>query len=96
MTALYAEFTALEGQERAVAALVAALTVDVRAEEGCVVFDPFTRADNPRAYVVFEVYRDAAAFEVHLGSLHCHRFNAALRGLVEGGASTLERLDPVA
>lgn len=96
MTALYAEFTAVAGHEHEVATLVAALTRDVRAEAGCVVFDPFTRADNPRAYVVFEVYRDAAAFEAHLGSLHCRRFNAALAGLVEGGVSTLERLDPVA
>ncbi len=96
MTALYAEFTAKPGREQEVATLVACLTGDVRAEEGCVVFDPFTRAENPRAYVVFEVYRDAAAFEIHLASPHSRRFNAALMGLIEGGTSTLERLDPVA
>ena len=96
MKALYAEFTARTGREERVAALVAALATDVRNEAGCLLFDPYTRFEQPRAYVVFEVYRDAQAFEDHLASLHSRRFNAALGELIEGPGSTLAWLEPVA
>lgn len=96
MKALYAEFTARTRCEVRVAALVAALATDARSKPGCLLFDAYTRCEQPRAYVVFEVYRDVQAFEDHLASLHSRRFNAALGELIEGPGSTLEWLDPVA
>jgi quinol monooxygenase YgiN len=96
MKALYAEFTVLEGCEQPVAELVAQLAVDVRAEDGCVMFDPFTRTANPRAYVIFEIYRDEQAFVEHQQTPHSRRFNAALTDLIQGDGSTLEWLVRVA
>ncbi len=96
MKALYAEFTAREGCEQPVAELITQLASDVRAEDGCVLFDPFTRTASPRSYVVFEIYDDEQAFEQHQRSLHSRRFNAALTDLIEGDGSTLQWLVPVA
>lgn len=96
MKALYAEFTARPGCEAELAELVRQLTQDVRREPGNVLFDPFTRSAAPRSYVVFEVYRDEDAFRAHLHSEHSLKFNARLADLIEGTASTLEWLDPVA
>lgn len=93
---LYAEFTARPGCEAALAALVRDLTDAVRAEPGCLRFEPFTRAENPRAYVVFERYRDEAAFQEHLASEHSRAFNAALPELIDGPGSTLAWLTGVA
>jgi len=96
MKALYAEFTAVPGREHELAELVRQLTVDVRNEPGNVAFEPFTRADAPRSYIVFEIYRDDDAFEAHLASAHSRAFNARLSTLIEGTASTLKGLDPLA
>ncbi len=92
---LYAEFEALPGHEAEVAALVRQLTADVRAEPGCQVFDAWVRSERPHEYVVFETYRDRAAFEAHLGSAHSAVFNDALGPLVAGGGSRLTWLSEV-
>jgi quinol monooxygenase YgiN len=95
MKALYATFRALPGCEDRLRQLVMDLTGAVRAEPGCRVFIPFTRADDPRAWHVHEVYADEAAFQAHIGSAHGRAFNAAITGLVEGGASSVVFLEPV-
>jgi quinol monooxygenase YgiN len=86
---LYAEFVALPGSERRVADLVEALTPAVRAEVGCLQFDPFTRVDNPRHWVVMENYTDEDAFQAHLGSEHSKAFNLGVADHIAGGASSL-------
>lgn len=91
--ALYAEFTVLPGSASAVAVLVSSLTAAVRAEPGCVAFEPYLTA--PGEYFVYEVYRDDAAFAEHVSSAHSHEFNAALAGHVAGGGSRLTWLEPV-
>ena len=53
------------------------------------------RAERPGEYVVFETYRDRAAFEAHLGSAHSVAFNERLAPLVAGGGSRLTWLSPV-
>ena len=95
MKALYAEFTVLPGAEDRVAELLRDLTVQVRREPGNVVFDPYTRAEDPRQYFVYEVYRDDAAFDAHITADYGARFNAELVDLVEGGASRLTWLTPL-
>lgn len=90
--ALYAEFTAKPGRRAEVAALLATLTDRVRAEPGNVRFDAFCRADDPDAFFVYEVYRDASAFATHLGAPHGAVFNTALRDLIVGDGSTLTHL----
>jgi quinol monooxygenase YgiN len=92
---LYAEFTALEGHADVVAGLVSQLVVDVRAEPGNLAFDAWVRSERPCEFVVFETYRDRAAFEDHLGSAHSIEFNRRLTPLVEGGGSRLTWLSEI-
>ena len=93
---LYAEFTVKPGKEARVAELVHALSECVRQEPGNVVFDPYTEAANPNRYFVFEVYRDEAAFAAHVSADYSVRFNAELADLIEGDASELTWLRPLA
>lgn len=93
--ALYAEFTALEGRAAEVAALLEGLTRAVRAEPGNVLFEPSTRVGRPREFFVYEVYRDAAAFEAHVAAAYGREFNAALAELIEGDGSVLTWLAPL-
>jgi quinol monooxygenase YgiN len=95
MKALYAEFTASPGSEARLAAMVLELSAHVREEPGNVLFEPCTRVENPRQYVVFEVYRDDASFQAHLASSHSTRFNDDLHAVIEGDASKLRWLEPV-
>lgn len=91
---LYAEFTARSGSEDAVAGLVRDLTARVREEPGNVIFEPSTLEAEPRRWFVYEVYRDAAAFQVHLAADYGAAFNAALGPLIEEDGSRLTRLTP--
>lgn len=93
---LIAEFTVRPGHEDRVRQLVLELTDEVRAEPGNLVFDPCTREDNARAYVVYEVYRDAAAFEAHITAPYGKTFNDELALYIEEPESQLTRLTSVA
>ena len=92
---LVAEFTALPGREQQVEQLLLELPHAVRADAGCLVFDPYvvtgppsgagvvaTPAPDGTRYVVVEAYRDADAFAAHLAAPHGAVFNAALRPLI--------------
>ena len=92
---LYAEFTARPGCEDAVAGLVKELTARVREEPGNLTFEPSTLEAEPRRWFVYEVYRDAAAFQAHLAAEHGAVFNSALGPLIEEDESRLTRLSAV-
>ncbi|WP_329416361.1 antibiotic biosynthesis monooxygenase [Streptomyces sp. NBC_00704] len=92
---LLAEFTAREGARDEVARLIGEYAEKVREEEGNVVFDVYTRQAAPRAFWVFEVYRDEDAFQAHLNAPYGAPFNAALGPLIEEDASVLTFLNPV-
>ncbi|GBQ34492.1 antibiotic biosynthesis monooxygenase [Gluconacetobacter azotocaptans] len=93
---LYATMRALPGQAEHLAGLLRDLARDVRAEPGCVRFVVYRLESDPAFFHVEETYRDAAAFEAHIGMAHGRRFNDAIKTLVEGGASIVTFLDPVA
>ncbi len=93
--ALIAEFTARPGQGDAVADLLAGLTTDVRNEPGNVVFDGHRRMDDATKFVVYEIYRDRAAFEAHISAPYGAVFNAKLRDLIVEPNSVLTFLTPV-
>lgn len=80
---LIAEFTARPGKADEVAELLAGLAIDVRAEPGNVVFDTYRRFEAPDKFVVYEIYRDRAAFEAHIGADYGAVFNGKLRALIE-------------
>lgn len=92
---LIAEFTARVGKADEVAGLLAGLAVDVRAEPGNVVFDTFQQFEAPEKFVVYEIYKDRAAFEAHIGAAYGAVFNAKLRELIEEPNSVLTFLTPV-
>lgn len=92
---LSAQFRAVPGARSAVAELVAGYRQDVTAEPGNRRFDAFTVLDDPDLFVVVEEYEDAAAFDAHLATPHCARFNEEFAPFVVGGRSTLTRLEPV-
>ncbi|MFD0029700.1 putative quinol monooxygenase [Streptomyces sp. NPDC055059] len=92
---LVAEFTAREGAEADVARLILEYAKEVREEDGNLAFEVYTKASQPRAYWIFEAYRDEAAFQAHLKAPYGGPFNAALAPLIEEDASVLTFLDPV-
>ncbi|MFE3523364.1 putative quinol monooxygenase [Streptomyces sp. NPDC059161] len=91
---LLAEFTAREGAQDEVARLVGDYALKVREEEGNLAFDVYTKAADPRAFWIFEVYRDLDAFQTHLKAPYGGPFNTALAPLIEEDASVLTFLDP--
>ncbi|MET7457639.1 antibiotic biosynthesis monooxygenase family protein [Streptomyces sp. NPDC005574] len=93
---LLAEFTAKEGAEPEVSRLIRDYAGKVREEEGNLAFDVYTKSSSPRAYWIFEVYRDEDAFQAHLHAPYGGPFNAALTPLIEEDASVLTFLDPAA
>ena len=92
---LLAEFTARDGAEDEVARLLRDYARKVREEEGNLAFDVYTKAAAPRAFWIFEVYRDEEAFQAHLNAPYGGPFNAVLVPLIEEDASVLTFLDPV-
>jgi quinol monooxygenase YgiN len=92
---LLAEFTARDGAVEEVARLLREYAEKVREEEGNLVFDVYTKTAHPRAFWIFEVYRDEDAFQHHLKAPYGGPFNAALAPLIEEDASVLTFLDPV-
>ncbi|MBA2951904.1 putative quinol monooxygenase [Streptomyces himalayensis] len=92
---LLAEFTAREGTENEVARLIRDYAQKVREEDGNLAFDVYTKTSSPRAYWIFEVYRDEDAFQAHLKAPYGGPFNTALAPLIEEDASVLTFLDPV-
>jgi quinol monooxygenase YgiN len=92
---LLAEFTAREGAEDEVARMILEYAEKVRQEEGNVTFDVYTKAAKPRAFWIFEAYRDEDAFQAHLKAPYGGPFNTALAPLIEEDASVLTFLDAV-
>ncbi|MER7171698.1 putative quinol monooxygenase [Streptomyces mesophilus] len=92
---MLAEFTAREGAEGEVSRLIREYAGKVRDEEGNLAFEIYTKAAFPRAFWIFEVYEDEAAFQAHLKAPYGAPFNMALAPLIEEDASVLTFLDAV-
>ena len=87
--ALLAEFTVKAGAEARVAEMVTELAGQVRQEPGNLTFAVYSRAADPRAYWIYEVYRDEEAFRAHLAAPYGGPFNAELTDLIEEDGSVL-------
>ncbi|HVO87608.1 MAG TPA: putative quinol monooxygenase [Casimicrobiaceae bacterium] len=53
-----------------------------RAEPGCLRFDVYQEVERPGTFLLFEVYRDAAALEAHRASVHFAAFRRDVEGWV--------------
>jgi quinol monooxygenase YgiN len=81
---LVARMTAREGEEDRAAELIAQLTEATTAEPGNVHYIPHRDAENPRAFMLYEQYRDQPAFEAHAQTEHFQKLAAGeLFGLME-------------
>ena len=92
---LYAEFTARAESVSVVEGLITDYAQSVSAEPGNLRFDVYRREEEPTRFFVFEIYRDRAAFETHLGADSGRAFNEVLVEHIEGAGSDLHFLTPV-
>lgn len=51
-------------------------------EPGCERFDVLQKPAQPNEIVLYEIYRDRAAFDAHLASAHFKEFSAATAALI--------------
>jgi quinol monooxygenase YgiN len=81
---LIARMTAREGEEDRAAELIDKLAAGSRAEPGNVHYIPHRDPENPRVFMIYEQYRDKAAFEEHGQTDHFKSLAAGeLFGLME-------------
>jgi quinol monooxygenase YgiN len=67
---LVARMTAREGEQDRAAELIARLAQASSAEPGNAHYIPHRSCDNPRTFMIYEQYRDEAAFEEHAQTEH--------------------------
>ncbi len=82
---LVARMTTREGEEDRAAELIDKLAAGSRSEPGNVHYIPHRDPENPRVFMIYEQYRDKAAFEEHGQSEHFKSFGVGeLFPLMEG------------
>jgi quinol monooxygenase YgiN len=69
-----AEWTAQEGFEAEVKQAILALIEPTRAEPGNLFYQPTQDLENPRVFLLFEIYEDEDAYRAHGDSEHFQRF----------------------
>ena len=57
--------------------------VSFEREAGCKRFDVLIDPEEPRRFVLYEIYEDEAAFDAHLASSHYLSFADAIEGGIE-------------
>jgi quinol monooxygenase YgiN len=67
---LVAKWRAKEGEEEHVRECLERLTSPSREEPGCRFYQPCVDPQDPRAFLIFEIYDDEAALEAHASSDH--------------------------
>jgi quinol monooxygenase YgiN len=70
---LVATWTAKAGEEERVRDCLERLAGPSREEPGCRFYQPCRDPENPRVFLIFEIYDDAAAFDAHGASEHFQR-----------------------
>ena len=64
----------------------------LKQEEGCKQFDVCVDPERPNEIFLYELYDDAAAFDIHLNSAHFKVFDSAVAGMVESKTATTYRI----
>jgi quinol monooxygenase YgiN len=73
-----ATWVAREGEEERVAGAIEQLTGPSRAESGCLTYQAQRSLEEPRSFLLYEVYESREAYEEHLASDHFRRFATEL------------------
>lgn len=77
------EFTLNEGVlQRFMPLMLANAKASLDSEPGCERFDVLQKSGKPGEIVLYEIYRDRAAFDVHLKSAHFQEFNIATAPMI--------------
>ncbi len=71
--ALVARWVAKEGEEERVLAVLEQLAPASRGEPGCLHYQPCRDRDDPRRFLIFEIYADEDAVRAHAESEHFQR-----------------------
>ena len=80
---IYVEFNLHENAvEKFMPLMLANAGASLEAEPGCERFDVLHVEGRPQQIVLYEIYRDKAAFQEHLKTRHYLEFNAATAPLV--------------
>ena len=80
---LIAQVVAAEGQEEIVAAGLAANEAASRQEPGVIEWTVFRSPDDPRRFLLYELYEDATGLEAHRASAHFQRYATEVVPLLE-------------
>lgn len=93
MISLMSTLVARPGKEKMLAEFCAQLCKKVQTEEGCLMCIPHVYVEEPQQIVIFEKYKDQAAFEAHAQTPHMQESGQELRRLIKGAWNTfLEEL----
>ena len=68
MYVVVAQWLAKDGKDDEIAAVLKTAVMNSRAEPGCVLFMANRSTENPRKFVLYEQFRDEAAFQAHLAT----------------------------
>ncbi|MBV8390053.1 MAG: antibiotic biosynthesis monooxygenase [Mucilaginibacter sp.] len=79
---LVAYFTILPGFEKEIKEATATLAAETSKEAGSEKFAPYTRNDSPQSIVVYEVYKNDEAFQLHKTLPHAKAFFAFVKGKI--------------
>ncbi|MFD1929939.1 MULTISPECIES: putative quinol monooxygenase [Nonomuraea] len=91
-----AVWTARAGEENAVADIIRIITPLSRQEPGNLGYQAHVCVDDPRRFMIYERYVDAAAFEAHRASAHFQKYvvGDCLARLASREVVAYEPLDP--
>ena len=73
-----------EGQDKAFIEIASKLVAATRTEEGNLFYTLYQSTENPLIFIVYEEYKDDAAFEAHANSTHFAAFVEAVNDLLAG------------
>ena len=83
-TVVVARAAVKEGQEKAFIEIASKLVAATRAEEGNLFYSLYQSTENPSIFIIYEEYKDDAAFEAHANSAHFAAFSEATKDLMAG------------
>jgi quinol monooxygenase YgiN len=70
---LVVHWIAKSGQEGHLADLLRIMVPETRKEPGCIYYDANQSTEDPRRFLIYEIYRDAQAQKAHEESEHFRR-----------------------
>ena len=83
-TVVVARVAVKEGQEKAFIEIASKLVAATRAEEGNLFYSLYQSTENPSIFIIYEEYKDDAAFETHANSAHFAAFAEATNDMMAG------------